>query len=70
MSNLGLFGIHLHQIPISRANGSFEILNSTENINLRVLGRVTNENVFLQTILDKRLYKFTKLNKIGFPFYK
>ena len=38
-----------------RANGIFQILKSSENVKSRGLDRVTNENLFPQTLLDKRL---------------
>ena len=53
-------------IGFLRANGSFEIPKSTENIGQGGLGPVSNESMFPQTALDRGLQGFTKLSKTSF----
>ena len=49
-----IFATELPQISIWRASGTFQILKSLENVKSRSLKRVRNENLFPQTILDKK----------------
>ena len=51
-----LFEIYQIALYINwRANGSFEMLKSTENVNSKDLDGVRNDNMLPLTVLDKKL---------------